>query len=152
MRQMLSVPKHEVGGDRCLVTGHAHHVPLTPKSLRSTVACVLNRTAPSSRAVTFVCSGNAVVVPLTVSCARRSTMSSSGDFGAGDEHADVGEFCYFEIVSGTQVFVALAHSGVQRRGIDVGATENRLGVRDLAVTPELFEVPPTGASPTMSCS
>ena len=115
-------------------------LPSTPNSLRSMVACAVTRTAPSSSTATFVCSGNGAVVPLTVSCARRSTMSPSMRLGAGDHHADVGKLLCFEEVRGAQVIVALADLGVHRCGLDIDAAENRLGVRDLAVTAELREV------------
>jgi hypothetical protein len=98
----------------------------------------VTRTAPSSSTATFVRSGNGAVVPLIVSCARRSTVSPA--LGAGDHHADVGKLLCFQEVRGAQVIIAFADLRVHRCGLDVDATENRLGVRDLAVTAELCEV------------
>jgi hypothetical protein len=74
---MLSAPEHDVGGNRRLVGHHPNHVAVDAEVL----AVDGGLSAQAHRAIvgtaTLVRSGNGAVVPLTVSCARRSTVSLS---------------------------------------------------------------------------
>jgi hypothetical protein len=60
-------------------------------------------------------------------------------FRAGGDHADVGVFLNIQEGGPTQILVALAQLGVQRRGLDVNPAEYPSGVGDLAVAAELRE-------------
>ena len=122
-------------------------LPSTPKSWRLMVACVVSRMPPSPTGVTLAFSASGFVVPLMVSCARRSTVSPSIGVGAGDDDADVGELLGVEEVGGAQMLVALADSGLQRRRLDVDAAENRLRGGDLAVPLNSVKRPLTGTRP-----
>jgi hypothetical protein len=100
MCQMLSAPEHDVGGNRRLVGHHPNHVAVDTEIL----AVDGGLSAQAYGAIIEDCDlgpqRHGAVVPLTVSCARRSTVSlsmasapvtttlTSGNFSASRKSAE----------------------------------------------------------------
>src|SRR6476620_6458912 len=141
MCQMLSAPEHDVGGNRRLVGHHPNHVAVDAEIL----AVDGGLSAQAYRPIIEDCELGPQRQRRSrpsdgVLCSQVHGVAVDG-LGTRDHHADIGKLLCFEEVRGAQVVVANVYLGVNRCGVDIDAAENRLGVRDLAITAELCETP-----------